>query len=109
MNYEFHVGDYVETASGAKGYIDQVLFKEPYYFRWIVTDTDGAEFSDFCATRCSDLSKYARIGQYDFTKSKEIERVPSSGWGMGVSGDNLIDKINELVDAVNELRCINGK
>lgn len=107
MNYEFHVGDYVETVSGAKGYIDQILSKEPYYFRWIVTDTDGAEFSDFCAIRCSDLSKYARIGQYNFTnteQSKEIDRLMPNGWCMGVSGDNLITKINELVDAVNELR-----
>lgn len=123
MNYEFHVGDYVETVSGAKGYIDQILSKEPYYFRWIVTDTDGAEFSDFCATRCSDLSKYARIGQYDFTKPeqpKEIKKLPD-GYGDGyvlykgttevsgtvengwVSIGALSSKINELVDAVNEL------
>lgn len=106
MNYEFHVGDYVETVSGAKGYIDQILYEEPYYFKWIVTDTDGAEFSEFCKTRCGDLSKYARIGQYDFTKteqSKEIDRLMPNGWCMGVSGDNLITKINELVDAVNEM------
>lgn len=104
MNYEFHVGDYVETVSGAKGYIDQVLSEGSYYFRWVTTDTDDIEFSNFCVSYCSDLSKYARIGQYDFTKPKEIERLPSCGWGMGVSGDNLIDKINELVDAVNKLR-----
>lgn len=96
MNYEFHVGDYVETVSGAKGYIDQVL-SGPYYFRWVATDTNDIE------SYCSDLSKYARIGQYDFTKSKKIERVSSDGGCTGVSGD-VIDKINELVDAVNKLK-----
>lgn len=112
MNYEFHVGDYVETVSGAKGYIDQILYKEPYYFKWMVTDTDGAEFSEFCEARCDDLNKYARIGQYVFTKpeqSKEIDKLTPNGWCMGTSGDDLIRKINELVDAVNELRYINGK
>lgn len=101
MNYEFHVGDYVETVSGAKGYIAQILYKEPYYFKWIVTDTDGAEFSEFCKTRCSDLSKYARIGQYVFTKpeqSKEIEFLPES-W-MDTPEKR---KINELIAAVNKL------
>lgn len=101
MNYEFHVGDYVETVSGAKGYIDQILYKEPYYFKWMVTDTDGAEFSEFCEARCDDLNKYARIGQYVFTKpeqSKEIEFLPES-W-MDAPEKR---KINELVAAVNKL------
>lgn len=97
MNYEFHVGDYVETVSGNKGYIDQVLSEGSYYFRWVRTDPDSAELY------CIDLSKYVRIGQYDFTKWKKIERIPSSGLYTGVSGD-LIDKINELVDAVNKLK-----
>lgn len=109
MNYEFHVGDYVETVSGAKGYIDQVLSEGSYYFRWVTTDTDDIEFSNFCVSYCSDLSKYARIGQYDFTKNDKIERINYA--------DNFIckrmkacdvavilkNKINELVDAVNEL------
>lgn len=113
MNYEFHVGDYVETVSGAKGYINQILYKEPYYFKWIVTDTDGAEFSEFCEARCGDLNKYARIGQYDFTKPKQIEKLTYAesyinGYQV-LTGRKLIDTINELVDAVNELRRINGK
>lgn len=109
MKYEFHVGDYVETVSGAKGYIDQILYEEPYYFKWIVTDTDGAEFSEFCKTRCGDLSKYARIGQYDFTKPevKQIEKLTYAesyinGYQV-LTGRKLIDTINELVAAVNKL------
>ena len=110
MNYEFHVGNYVETVSGAKGYIDQILYEGLYYFKWIVTDTDGDEFSEFCKTHCGDLSKYARIGQYDFTKQevKQIEKLTYAesyinGYQV-LTGRKLIDKINELVDAVNELR-----
>ena len=102
MNYEFHVGDYVETVSGAKGYIDQVLSGGLYYFRWVITDTEGVEFY------CSDLSKYVRIGQYDFTKPEKIEKLTYAesyinGYQV-LTGRKLIDKINELVDAVNELR-----
>ena len=102
MNYEFHVGDYVETASGAKGYIDQVLSGGSYYFRWVITDPDGAEFSDFCVSYCSDISKCARIGQYDFTKPevKQIEKLTYAESYI----NGYIDKINELVDAVNELK-----
>ena len=102
MNYEFHVGDYVETVSGAKGYIDQVLAEGSYYFRWVITDPDSAELY------CSDLSKYVRIGQYDFTKPEKIEELTYAeshinGYQV-LTGRKLIDKINELVDAVNELR-----
>ena len=48
-----------------------------------------------------------RIGQYDFTKQeqpKEIEWCTCSDWMIGLGGENLVYKINELVDAVNELR-----
>lgn len=110
MNYEFHVGDYVETVSGAKGYIDQVLSEGSYYFRWVTTDTDNFEFSEFCESYCSDLSKFARIGQYDFTKPevKQIEKLTYAesyinGYQV-LTGRKLIDKINELVDAVNKLK-----
>lgn len=50
---------------------------------------------------------FKRIGQYDFTKTeqpKEIDGLMPNGWCMGVGGDDLITKINELVDAVNEMR-----
>lgn len=49
-------------------------------------------------------NRYNRIGQYAFTKQdKKLKKLTSCGWNMSVSGDDLILKINELVDAVNEL------
>lgn len=105
MNYEFHVGDYVETVDGIIGYISSVLATGDAWWT-CVSDYNGYQAGqEYGIMHNGDFPRrYNRIGQYDFTKSKKIERVPSSGWGMGVSGDNLIDKINELVDAVNKLK-----
>lgn len=132
MKYEFHVGDYVETKDGRIGYITKIChcevckdrgFYEPYV-RYnngeeeYITVHEVEHFQDF----------YNRIGQYDFTKPeqpKEIERLPDDiratfvindkhGHLKQYDGDNkwsymcypkeFINKINELVDAVNELR-----
>lgn len=97
MKYEFHVGDYVETKGGVTGFVSSV-------------GTDG-----FCVTWNTSVDKVnidydfeglikdlARLGQYDFTKPeqpKEITKL-NPGW----RGDEAYRKINELVDAVNELR-----
>ena len=100
MEYEFHVGDYVETVGGFVGWISAIRNNE--YI--IIVDKNN----NTCGYYMPQESHYFnRIGQYDFTKSekpKEIDRLKSNGWCMGVSGDNLITKINELVDAVNEMR-----
>ena len=132
MKYEFHVGDYVETKDGRIGYITKIChcevckdrgFYEPYV-RYnngeeeYITVHEVEHFQDF----------YNRIGQYDFTKPeqpKEIERLPDDirttfvindkhGHLKQYDGDNkwsymcypkeFINKINELIDAVNELR-----
>lgn len=103
MKYEFHVGDYVETKGGATGYIsnDKELW-------WRCTNkSDGYDVGFDYSIVGIETGFFNRIGQYDFTKPehpKEIGRLMPNGWCMGVSGDNLITKINELVDAVNELR-----
>lgn len=100
MKYEFHVGDYVETVGGFVGWISAIRDNE--YI--IIVDKNN----NTCGYYMPQESRYFnRIGQYDFTKPekpKEIDRLMPNGWCMGVSGDNLITKINELVDAVNELR-----
>ena len=105
MNYEFHVGDYVETAGGAKGYICDA--NKDW---WRCTNADD-EYSVGYVYRIVRLGRggihecYNRIGAYDFTKKekKKIEMID------GVDIDDpedrcfIIDKINELVDAVNKL------
>ena len=103
MNYEFHVGDYVETAGGAKGYICDA--NKDW---WRCTNADD-EYSVGYVYRIVRLGRggihecYNRIGAYDFTKKekKKIKNLVKPQWSMPV--EDLIDKINELVDAVNLL------
>ena len=125
MNYEFHVGDYVETVGGAKGYICDA--NKDW---WYCTNADD-EYSFGYVYRIVRLGRgeihecYNRIGAYDFTKKekKKIEALTINktmyqytGDGTSNGGadytavydntkfqDKMIDKINELVDAVNKL------
>ena len=101
MNYEFHVGDYVETRDGKVGYI--------YYFRpnvLVFKTPDGEQYE--ISTNVLDWSGhpenvFKRIGAYNFTKKekKKIKNLVKPQWSMPV--EDLIDKINELVDVVNLL------
>ena len=123
MSYEIHVGDYVETIDGKVGYI--------YYFRpnvLVFKTPDGGQYE--ISTDVLDWSGhpenvFKRIGAYDFTKKekKKIENLiinktvlQYTGDGTSNTGadytavydntkfqDKMIDKINELVDAVNTL------
>lgn len=105
MNYEFHVGDYVETWSGAVGYIISI---EDDAFTWVnhtpIRDGDDVYFNVEQRNFYSSVRDlFARVGAYDFTKKekKKIENLTKPQWSMPV--EDLIDKINELVDAVNFL------
>ena len=115
MNYEFHVGDYVETRDGKVGYI--------YYFRpnvLVFKTPDGGQYE--ISTDVLDWSGhpenvFKRIGAYDFTKKekKKIEpisdcnkhifanAIKSDNHLVRVVSDDILNKINELVDAVNLL------
>ena len=102
MNYEFHVGDYVKTRAGFIGYIDGIndLENDNIAVRVCYSDGDTALF------RVNDLNvtnNFLRIGTHDFTKKekKKIENLVKPQWSMPV--EDLIGKINELVDAVNKL------
>lgn len=126
MNYEFHVGDYVKTRAGFIGYIDNIsdLGNDNIAVHVCYSDGDSADF------RVNDLNvtnNFLRIGSYNFTKKekKKIERLekdlPVEGkfkdktvnikqylddndYCTLIYNGKMIDKINELVDAVNELR-----
>ena len=127
MNYEFHVGDYVETYSGAVGYIISI---EDDAFTWVnhtpIRDGDDVYFNVEQRNFYSSVKDvFVRIGSYDFTKKekKKIEALTINktmyqytGDGTSNTGadytavydntkfqDKMIDKINELVDAVNLL------
>ena len=117
MNYEFHVGDYVESAGGAKGYICDA--NKDW---WRCTNADD-EYSVGYVYRIVRLGRggihecYNRIGTYDFTKKekKKIEpisdcnkhifanAIKSDNHLVRVVSDDILNKINELVDAVNLL------
>ena len=96
MNYEFHVGDYVKTIGGFVGWISNI--KGNNYI--VITN----ENNNICGYYLPQDERYfVRIGAYDFTKKekKKIENITKPQWSMPV--EDLIDKINELVDAVNLL------
>ena len=105
MNYEFHVGDYVETVGGAVGYIISI---EDDAFTWVnhtpIRDGDDVYFNVEQRNFYSSVRDvFIRIGAYDFTnkEKKKIDNLVKPQWSMPV--EDLIDKINELVDAVNLL------
>ena len=97
MKYELHVGDYVETNGGAIGYISN-----DKQLRWLCANkADGYDVGFEYNLIGIEDGFYKRIGKYDFTKPenpKEIERLNNCNW------NSTAAKINELVDAVNELR-----
>ena len=125
MNYEFHVGDYVETVGGAKGYICDA--NKDW---WYCTNADD-EYSFGYVYRIVRLGRgeihecYNRIGAHDFTKKekKKIEKLEKDlplemkvgdkvatmkqyfdgNYNTIIYSTKMIDKINELVDAVNKL------
>lgn len=113
--YNFRVGDYVETASGRVGYITSItrqsLNDDGDIFYQIKADCTHNVFGkhplttiNFDGTIEQLLKSFNRIGKYDFAKEqqpKEIEELPycSQGWHATIT-----DKINELVEAVNKLR-----
>ena len=127
MNYEFHVGDYVETYSGAVGYIISI---EDDAFTWVnhtpIRDGDDVYFNVEQRNFYSSVKDvFVRIGAYDFTKKEKrkieqlekdlpiegkykdkkvmIKQYLDDGYYTLVYNDKMIDKINELVDAVNLL------
>lgn len=133
MKYKFHVGDYVETKDGRVGYITHIIEAtklEPPYIRWVTNNGGPFIYPIYSWTHCYKIeNSFKRIGKYDFTKPeqpKEIEKLADDiearfelpdGNHLTMKtyqNDNtfvaasysyeLVNKINELVDAVNELR-----
>ena len=116
MNYEFHVGDYVETIDEWVGYIESIhdLLHgvTGLYVRFVNGDCHC-----FKVTNETISSNFLRIGAYDFTKKekKKIEpisdcnknifanAIKSNNNIVRIVSDEIFDKINELVDAVNQL------
>ena len=135
MNYEFHVGDYVETVDGWIGYVDywkiywSEVCHEPALLLRGIAKKDGKELPMGFNFVCSDIPRhFNRIGKYTFghftkKEKKKIEQLEKDlpvegkckdkkvmikqylddGYYTLVYNDKMIDKINEIVDAVNKL------
>ena len=101
MNYEFHVGDYIENSKGDVGWVTSVTDEK------IVWETNNGKTYVMEVPTLNRVQHpealFIRIGAYDFTKkeNKKIDNLVKPQWSMPV--EDLIDKINELVDVVNLL------
>ena len=116
MSYEFHVGDYVKTRAGFIGYIESTHDLLNGVTGLYVRFADG-DCHCFEVTNKTISSNFIRIGAYDFTKKekKEIEpisdcnkhifanAIKSDNQLVKMVSDDILNKINELVDAVNKL------
>lgn len=122
MKYEFHVGDYVELKDGRYGYITEI-FCSTFKFHLIGLNPELIIMQyPLYDSYCLYSNNFNRIGQYDFTKKDEgkieplceeyikffpIYKTTTTGNDLewcGIDIGVVGKKINELVDAVNELR-----
>ena len=101
MKYEFHVGDYVAYVANGKmykGYVREYMhpaFSNEYCFVFQWDDGTQLVWSG-CIEELPH--NFVRIGQYDFSKKGDkIKPLPKEY-------NDLYSKINELVEAVNQLR-----
>ena len=120
MNYKFHVGDYVVFTDGNGKHTGYVISYYNYPIRNVHSFTfefdDGTHFE--WSGNIDDLPcNITRIGAYDFTKKekKKIEMISECNRGIFANtikpenhiarmvSNEIIDKINELVDVVNLL------
>lgn len=123
MNYEFHVGDYIENSKGDVGWVTSVTDEK------IVWETNNGKTYVMEVPTLNRVQHpealFLRIGAYDFTKKekKKIEQLEKDlpiemkvgdkvatmkqyfdgNCSTIIYSTKMIDKINELVDAVNKL------
>lgn len=106
MKYEFHVGDYVEDVTGRTGYINSICqcrdcgargFYEPHV---IYTDGDSDYITAYEYKK--GFPGYKRIGQYEFTQKAQVTKIGKLAYAEETA---MLWKLNELVDAVNDLRA----
>lgn len=116
MSYEFHVGDYVETVDEWVGYVESIHDLLHGVTGLYVRFVDG-DCHCFEVTNETISSNFLRIGAYDFTKKEKKKIKPISDCNKHIFAnaiksdsqlvrtvsDDILNKINELVDAVNKL------
>lgn len=103
MEYEFHVGDYVETVDGFIGWVS-------YVDRNYITMKSNEGIISGPWSIPEEQYHFNRIGQYDFTKKDEGKIEPLDYTERFIRNSTVettlisyMKKINELVDVVNGL------
>lgn len=134
MKYEFRIGDYAETKDGNRGYViksDLLCYQDIVTGYIITVKFSNEETMTYEFTANEVKRKFKRIGKYDFTdcdvgdiEPLMIEKPVSMYCGDGKTNspsdyrrvalqdefnDKVMKKINELVEAVNELRMRDAK
>ena len=128
MNYEFHVGDYVETVDGWIGYVDywkiywSEVCHEPALLLRGIAKKDGKELPMDFNFVCSDIPRhFNRIGKYTFwhftkKEKKKIENLIINKTVLQYTGDGtsntgadytaVYDNTkfqDKMIDKINEL------
>lgn len=109
MEYEFHIGDYVENKYGEVGYITNVTYsnlhmgKDAFYNIDIAYYNAKDTIGEFHGDQNLIPNYFIRIGQYNFTKKDKIEFLISKNSNDYCDSKLMWDKINELIEAVNRL------
>lgn len=105
MKYEFHVGDYVETVEGKRGYLSRYQVLNNGHIVFYIQYKDEKIYP-FDVREDGLRYRFVRIGQYDFTKKDEdkIEPLICKQINDYCNSELMWNKINELVEAVNQLK-----
>ena len=106
MKCVLHVNDTFETKGGVKGFIARI---KPYNNYQIITICTYAGWHYTFAIPLGEFNGYddmanifKHIGEYNFSKNNELEEIkPLSS---DYRGNDIVDTINELIEAVNELK-----
>lgn len=100
MKYEFHAGDYIRMGDQS-GYVTsyrKTFDGDRFTFRL----DDGKEFG-WTGPISALPGNITQIGRYHFDPAKgRIQKIERDKY-MGVQGSVVLDKIDELVEAVNRL------
>ncbi len=116
MKYDFRVGDYVEDVTGRVGYIQSICqceqCKARGFYEPFVLYTDGNSDCITVYEYAKGFPGYKRIGQYTFAQAVQVPKsvqVPKIDKLIYTDETAILWKLNELVDAVNELRMRDAK
>ena len=104
MEYDIRAGDYVETKDGRVGFVVRTM---DYYDGNVAFLYERHDTKDevLVQHKYFNLPKhFNRIGVYDFIEMNKIEFIDGVDTADPNDSPYIIDKINELIKAVNDLK-----